>query len=426
MFGLGPQRVQVIADALTFEVRPGQVGAVVGPSGAGKSVLLREVAKQIPAAKWLRIKELSQSARPAVSVVGCGDLGGRLAALARCGLAEAQAVITPARLLSGGQLYRLALAEAICAATSSGTPSLVLADEFGAVLDTPTAVILCRQLRRLLSGAPVALLLATPRWELIGAVRPDVLIVKPLGRPAHAVPGPGPWRRGAFDPAYWPITRGSIHDYHALASFHYLSRPPAAHKRVYVIRPPGLGAGGRWGAGGCGRSAPSDGKRQTDRVGQWACLPDPAAVLVVSPPLIHVPGREPATGPRYAGPDAAEAVRRLNREVECISRVIVHPVFRGSGLAVRLVRRALATAEAPLMEALAAMGRICPFFERAGMTAYTLAADQRPGRRRRPGALPYVYYLARAGKGARRSGWDTEDGREHNREEAEMNADERR
>ena len=51
-------------------------------------------------------------------------------------------------------------------------------------------------------------------------------------------------------------------------------------------------------------------------------------------------------------------------------------MYRGCGLAVRLVRDALAGAETPLMEALAAMGRVHPFFERAGMAAYPLPPDR--------------------------------------------------
>jgi len=66
----------------------------------------------------------------------------------------------------------------------------------------------------------------------------------------------------------------------------------------------------------------------------------------------------------------------LNTEVECISRVVVHPIFRSSGLAVRLVRHALAAAETPMVEALAAMGAVHPFFEKAGMTALPLPPDR--------------------------------------------------
>jgi GNAT superfamily N-acetyltransferase len=60
----------------------------------------------------------------------------------------------------------------------------------------------------------------------------------------------------------------------------------------------------------------------------------------------------------------------LNAEVRCISRVVVDPRWRGLGLAVRLVKAALAEPTTPITEALAAMGRVNPFFERAGMTAY--------------------------------------------------------
>jgi len=95
----------------------------------------------------------------------------------------------------------------------------------------------------------------------------------------------------------------------------------------------------------------------------------------VSPPLLNVRGRNIATAGRYCGADRAGAIELLNREVECISRVIVHPVYRGSGLAVRLVRHALATGRAPLMEALAAMGQVNPFFVEAGMRAYHLGPD---------------------------------------------------
>jgi hypothetical protein len=45
-----------------------------------------------------------------------------------------------------------------------------------------------------------------------------------------------------------------------------------------------------------------------------------------------------------------------------------------------LVRHALATAETPMMEALAAMGRIHPFLERAGMTAFHIPPDEHVAR----------------------------------------------
>ena len=350
MFGLGDGQTETLYRDFPVEVAPGEIVAVTGPSGAGKSVLLREVAARVPDAVPLRTGALARSRRPAVTVLAGGSLAGRLEVLSRCGLAEAGALVTPARYLSGGQRLRLALAEALHSALVSGRPRLVVADEFATGLDATTARLLCGRVRKLVSGSSVGLLLATPRSELIGALRPDRLIVKPLGAPAEVV-----WSRRPGGPvgrsARWPVQRGSIHDYHELAGFHYLAGPPAAHKRVLVVRPTGRSALRRW-----------------DR----AATPHTAAVLVVSPPVPTVRGRNLATGGRYAGADRSAALQLLNEEVECISRVVVHPMYRGCGLATRLVREALATAGTPLVEALAAMGQVHPFFERAGMAAATV------------------------------------------------------
>ncbi len=355
MFGLRDGQTETLYDGFEVSLEPGQIVAVVGPSGAGKTVLLREVARRVPAARWLGTEALARRRDPPVSLLSGGDLAERLGLLARCGLAEAPALLTPAACLSGGQRTRLALAEALHAALRSGRPELVIADEFAACLDSMTARILCGQVRKLISRSPVALLLATPRSELIGHLRPDRVILKPLRRAPQLLPGPRSCRRPR-GPWNWPIVRGTIRDYKALGVFHYLAGPPACHKRVHAVR-----------------------ARRSRRWGDVATA-DLAAVLVVSPPLLHVRGRNLATGGRYAGPDRAAAADLLNAEVECISRVIVHPTYRGCGLAVRLVRHALATAERPLVEALAAMGQVHPFLERAGMTPYRVAADDHVAR----------------------------------------------
>ena len=351
LFGIHDGHCETLYDRFALEICAGQIIAVIGPSGAGKTMLLREAARAARGARWLRTDALGRCATPAVAVLSGGTLSQRLAMLSRCGLAEAAALITPARLLSGGQRYRLALAEALFAAQHRPRGTLVVADEFGATLDRGTAVNLCRQVRRLIRGSRCSLLLATPRQDLVGALQPDRVIVKPLREPARWVSASDrAFRRPTVgNPRRWRIERGTIKDYKALASFHYLAGPPAAHKRVYVIRVPAHCAD----LGG----------------------PDVAAVLVVSPPVFNVRGRNLATNGRYSGADRRSALALLNAEIECISRVIVHPVYRGCRLAVRLVRRAIHAAETPLVEALAAMGTVHPFFEKAGMTAYPVGLD---------------------------------------------------
>jgi len=352
MFGLSGCREETLYDRFPLEIKPGMIVVITGPSGAGKSVLLREVARQVGGAGSLAAELLAACDSPAVDVLEGGPLAGRLEMLSRCGLAEATALVAPARLLSGGQQARLALARALHAARLSGKAELVIADEFCSALDLDTARGLCRRVRRLVSGSGLALLAATARPELVPDLQPDLVILKPLGAPARLVDAPRRVRRDEV--RRWPICRGTIRDYHELACFHYLAGPPACHKRVYVVRRPQAGRSRRW--------------------RDLACA-DLAAVLVISPPLLTVRGRNIAAPGRYSGADRREATMRLNREVECISRVIVHPTYRGSGLAERLVRHALATAQTPFVEALAAMGRVHPFFEKAGMKATFLEPD---------------------------------------------------
>jgi len=372
VFALRGCRSETLYRDLLLSISPGQIVAVTGPSGSGKSVLLDYVAKKIKGSRRLRVRRLSRSNKPAVSILRGGPLSQRLELLSRCGLAEAMVLVTPARLLSGGQLYRLALAESLHAARRANSPRLVIADEFAACLDTDTAEVLCRQIRKLISASKLAMLLATPRAEMLSVLRPDYVLVKPLSEPARLC-RLRPRRPGRRDPRRWPIVRGSIRDYRALAGFHYVAGPPAAHKRVYAIYPPALAVGGGIDA-----------------------RPSVAAVLVVSPPLANCRGRNLATDNRYAGKNRALAMRRLNREVEAISRVIVHPTYRGCGLAVRLVRHAIAHARTPYVEALAAMGAVHPFFEKAGMTCHG---------RVQGASVRYSYYLAdsgRAGRGKRK------------------------
>jgi hypothetical protein len=243
----------------------------------------------------------------------------------------------------------LALAQAVWRARRSGRPALVLADEFGSTLDRPTAWMLARQVRRIARREKLAFLLATPHDWLRGPLQPDRLIIKPLGEEAHTIASPPePHGPDAFHasppPEQWPIRPGTIADYRALAQFHYLAGAPAAHVRVWAIDTPGSL--------------------------QCAGGPAIAAACVVSPPTPNVRARHLLFPGRYAGADKRAGFARLNAELECISRVVVHPVFRAAGLAGRLVRHAIATAATPHVEALAAMGMLHPLFERAGMKAF--------------------------------------------------------
>jgi len=348
-------RGRILYDRFELDISPGQIVAVIGPSGAGKSVLLRAAASQCPHVIWLKDSAFTRTDKAVVSAVGAGSLPERLAILSRCGLAEADVLLTPARLLSGGQRHRLALAAALHKCRRGCVPRLVIADEFASTLDGATAEMLCRRIRKLIRpGAPATLLLATPREELLDPLEPDKVIIKPIDSPPVVH---GAEQSSSLTPGSWPIEQGTIADYDALGRFHYMAGRPAAHKRVYVVRAP------------AGASARGE--------------PDRAAVLVISPPLTNCRGRNAALPGRYTRLRRRDSLARLNAEMEWISRVVVHPMYRACGLAVRLVRHAIATTPAPMVEALAVMGAVNPFFERAGMTCYGPFE----------GKLPYWYYL---------------------------------
>ena len=146
------------------------------------------------------------------------------------------------------------------------------------------------------------------------------------------------------------LERGSMSDYDALGAHHYLGGRPATVSRVWVLRRGGVSVVGRFLGRGCGGA---------DR--------EVVGVLVESNPCLHSRVRDVVFGGRYAGLGARQRGLALYREVRCISRVVVEPRWRGLGLAVRLVGHALAAAETRYVEASAAMGRVHPFFERAGM-----------------------------------------------------------
>ncbi|MCG3180568.1 MAG: hypothetical protein BIFFINMI_02930 [Phycisphaerae bacterium] len=148
--------------------------------------------------------------------------------------------------------------------------------------------------------------------------------------------------------------RGAFADYLGLAERHYLSGRPATVHSVWTMRA-GMtrGAGPLWRTGG---------------------YPRVAAVAVVSYPPLRSAARDEATCGRYfTPPNVRVGLSRLNREVLTISRVIVHPLYRGLGLSTRLVRRVLGSLDAPLIEAFARMGAYVPFFARAGMNELRLA-----------------------------------------------------
>ncbi len=60
------------------------------------------------------------------------------------------------------------------------------------------------------------------------------------------------------------------------------------------------------------------------------------------------------------------ALRSLNEQLYTLSRVVIHPTFRGAGIASDFIRQACSLCPIPWIETLTQMGHINPFFERSG------------------------------------------------------------
>ena len=100
------------------------------------------------------------------------------------------------------------------------------------------------------------------------------------------------------------------------------------------------------------------------------------AVLVVSYPSLNCKGRREALPHINNLGDKRTTAKWINKNIRTISRVVVHPRWRSMGLAVQLVAHAIQHNSTRYLEALAVMGRVHPFFEKAGMQVYRERAGQ--------------------------------------------------
>jgi len=135
------------------------------------------------------------------------------------------------------------------------------------------------------------------------------------------------------------IVRGDIDDYEGLERFHYRESRLGPYAAIFALRGNGTGV-------------------------------KSVGVIVYTMPSARLELRKIATGNIFAGFDKRTVLGLINKNIRCIGRVIIEPRFRGLGLASRLVCETMARMDVPIVEAMAVMGTVNPFFERAGMKAY--------------------------------------------------------
>lgn len=217
-----------------------------------------------------------------------------------------------------------------------------------------------------------------------------------------------------FLPGRFALARGRPSDYFALEHFHYLPKRPATYADVWVVRydePHGpapldlvLSFDVRRSEFDVRRShfanatrTPNTEHRTSNAEvetkasqgfgatlaghdaldAQWRCDArrdaqqfEQERSRVVAVGVLSFPGfrslpRERALNLR--GLSHRERLHFTNAHLRTISRVVVHPQFRGLGLASELVRKLLEICPTRYVEASAVMARVHPFFAAAGM-----------------------------------------------------------
>lgn len=146
------------------------------------------------------------------------------------------------------------------------------------------------------------------------------------------------------------LSEGTKESYQSLARLHYRTKSPATLERITCAK--------------------------CQRTGELA------GVLVTSRPTLNAAWRSIAWPGVFDQGTKSERARRINAELRTISRVIIDPRFRGLGIAKRLVRSYLDHPDTRYTEAIAAMGAISPFLERAGMRAVKVSEHHRDRRLR--------------------------------------------
>jgi ABC-type ATPase with predicted acetyltransferase domain len=177
-FGLGlSQKEFVIYDHLEIEVKSGDIVYITGQSGSGKSLLLRDMSEQMRAG-GLVIADLNKIELPDAPVVDClpteMPTTQVLDCLAKAGISDAWIYIRKPSELSDGQRYRLKLAMLI----AQKDTDVWIADEFGAILDRPTAKCVAYNMQKVARALGKTLMVATTHTDLSEELGPSLTITK--------------------------------------------------------------------------------------------------------------------------------------------------------------------------------------------------------------------------------------------------------
>ena len=300
---------------------------ITGDSGSGKSILLREIMNNLSQDEYIFEKDLIIKDNETL-VEGLGeDLNTAIKILSIVGLNDAFLYLRRYNELSDGQKLRYRLAKMI-----ASNKKIYIFDEFSGTLDRDTAKIISFNIQKYIRKNNKILIVATTHSDLKEDLCPNVYIFKKFNNDynveySNEVP------KSCSIVKNLKIERiDDVRRIHDLEKFHYRNEIHM-FKSIYGLL------------------------LNDELVG----------CMIISYPLINLKGRNIFLNNKYSK-STSDTMKELNKEVEYISRVIVHPKFRGVGLAYFLIREYITNiSTCKYIETIAVMAKYNPFFEKAGM-----------------------------------------------------------
>ena len=334
-FGLGVDEAKrfVVFDDFSLEFRRGDLVYVTGDSGGGKSLLLKAF-KGFFGDEAIELNDLEINPEQTL-IEGVGkDVKEAIEILSLCGLNDAFLFLRRVKELSDGQKYRYKLAKLV----DCKEKSVWVVDEFCASLDRVMARVVAYLFQKVARKLGKTVVVATTHDDLIEDFQPDLVVRKGFEGDVEAIRNKVERKRCSICNDV-RIEKGSIEDYEKLKRFHYRSKNEKESASLRVKD--------------CYRLLHSD-----SLIG----------VIVYSHSYLNLKPRNMVFGDRYVfTPGDLHKARLINEEIARISRVIIHPKFRGIGLGEFLVKETLSKVDAKVIEVLAVMAKYSPFLERAGM-----------------------------------------------------------
>lgn len=331
-FGVDPQpQAFQIVSQLKLRFEPGSIILITGASGSGKSTILRAIEQKFPLAHSVHRAGLAPD-KSIVDAVG-PHLGfaETLRLLTCCGLGEPRLWIRTFCELSEGEQFRARLAKCLALQKGAKHNTLLLCDEFCAVLHRRAARAVAYNLRKLATSLRVAIVVASSNNDFQTDLQPDQRVELCSGGFAD-ITRHRPVRRPISLRRSLVIEPGRKRDYLEFAPMHYRRTDELGFvDRVFVLR---------------------------ERSGG-----EKLAIVVYSHPPLELHLRNRVLDGRFK-----RNAGLLNREMRILRRLVVHPDVRGCGLGHYLVRKTLPMVGVPFVECLASMGSVNPVFARAGMT----------------------------------------------------------